>query len=48
MEKREILFAIFGSVICIAAAISAYLIGRSNKEFIEQEREKQRPNEKSI
>lgn len=44
VEKREILFAIFGSVICIGAALSAYFLGRSNRKFIRHEREKEKLN----
>ena len=40
MEKREVLFAIFGSVICLFAALGAYYIGRSNREFMRQEKER--------
>ena len=42
MEKREIVYALFGSVVCLGATIGAYLIGRSTKKFVADEREKEK------
>ena len=42
MEKREIVYALFGSFVCLGAIIGAYLIGRSTKKFVADEEEKEK------